>query len=44
MFKADNDFETHLNHERTLIEAAGTTSAFKEGVKAFLEKRRPNFD
>lgn len=42
--QADNDFETHLNHERTLIEAAGTTPAFKEGVKAFLEKRRPTFD
>ena len=39
-----NDFETHLKHERTLIEAAGTTEAFKEGVSAFLEKRKPNFD
>tara|TARA_B100001564_G_scaffold41727_1_gene30019 strand:- start:6347 stop:7129 length:783 start_codon:yes stop_codon:yes gene_type:complete len=38
------DFETHLKHERTLIEAAGTTEAFKEGVSAFLEKRKPNFD
>jgi 2-(1,2-epoxy-1,2-dihydrophenyl)acetyl-CoA isomerase len=38
------DFEAHLKHERTLIEAAGTTEAFKEGVTAFLEKRKPNFD
>lgn len=38
------DFETHLKHERTLIEAAGTTEAFKEGVSAFLAKRKPNFD
>ena len=30
-----HDFETHLKHERTLIEAAGTTDAFKEGVSAF---------
>ena len=42
--QSENEFETHLNHERTLIEAAGTTSAFKEGVKAFFEKRKPNFD
>ncbi len=38
------DFETHLKHERTLIEAAGTTKAFKEGVTAFIEKRRPKFN
>jgi 2-(1,2-epoxy-1,2-dihydrophenyl)acetyl-CoA isomerase len=38
-----HDFETHLKHERTLIEAAGTTAAFKEGVTAFIEKRKPNF-
>lgn len=37
------DFETHLKHERTLIEAAGTTEAFKEGVAAFIEKRKPEF-
>ncbi len=41
---ANQDFETHLTHERTLIEAAGTTEAFREGVAAFLEKRSPNFD
>lgn len=42
--QTDNDFSTHLDHERTLIEAAGTTEAFKEGVAAFLEKRHPSFD
>ena len=42
--QTDNDFSTHLDHERTLIEAAGTTPAFKEGVRAFLEKRPPKFD
>ncbi len=31
-----NDFETHLKHEQTLIEAAGTTPEFKEGVSKFL--------
>ena len=41
--QADHDFATHLDHERTLIEAAGTTDAFREGVAAFLEKRRPQF-
>ena len=32
-----NDFETHLKHEQTLIEAAGTTMEFKDGVSRFLE-------
>ena len=41
--QSSQDFETHLNHERTLIEAAGTTEEFKEGVHAFLEKRKPVF-
>jgi hypothetical protein len=31
-----NDFETHLKHEQTLIEAAGTTMEFKDGVQGFL--------
>jgi len=42
--QTDNDFSTHLDHERTLIEAAGTTEAFREGVAAFLEKRSPSFE
>ena len=41
--QGDNEFSTHLDHERTLIEAAGTTAAFREGVRAFLEKRSPSF-
>lgn len=31
-----NDLETHLKHEQTLIEAAGTTPEFKSGVSKFL--------
>ena len=42
--QSTNDFETHLKHERTLIEASGQTAAFKEGVSAFLEKREAKFD
>jgi enoyl-CoA hydratase/carnithine racemase len=42
--QTETEFSTHLDHERTLIEAAGTTDAFREGVAAFLEKRRPSFD
>lgn len=42
--QSTHDFETHLKHERTLIEAAGTTKEFKEGVSAFIEKRKPKFN
>ena len=38
-----NDFETHLKHEQTLIEAAGTTVSFAEGIDAFITKRKPDF-
>ncbi len=38
-----NDFETHLKHEQTLIEAAGTTASFAEGIDAFITKRKPDF-
>ncbi|MDB2540178.1 hypothetical protein N9X28_00485 [Candidatus Poseidoniales archaeon] len=31
-----NDFETHLKHEQTLIEAAGTTMEFRDGIHGFL--------
>ena len=36
-----NDFETHMKHERTLIEAAGLTDEFKQGVEKFLSRRNP---
>ncbi len=36
----DHDLETHLAHERTLIEAAATTPAFEAGVASFLARRR----
>jgi len=36
--QSQNDFETHLKHEQTLIEAAGTTPEFKAGVATFLGK------
>ena len=39
--QTNQDFETHLKHERTLIEAAGTTDAFKEGVAAFWKSDSP---
>lgn len=38
------DLEAHLDHERLLIKAAGTTEDFAEGVAAFLEKRQPDFN
>ena len=38
----ENDFDTHLKHEQTLIEAAGLTQEFKEGVKKFLTDRFRN--
>ena len=37
------DLESHLSHERLLIEAAGITQDFAEGVDAFLNKREPDF-
>ncbi len=38
-----NDLETHLDLERGLIAAAGSTADFKEGVAAFHDKRKPSF-
>ena len=42
--QSSQELEVHLNHERLLIEAAGTTADFREGVDAFLNKRPANFE
>jgi len=39
----DNDFDSQLQAERFAQRSAGRHSDFKEGVKAFLEKRPANF-
>jgi len=38
-----NDLETQLNIEEELQNQAGQTQDYSEGVKAFLEKRKPDF-
>lgn len=38
-----NDFVAQLDMERGLIAAAAGTAGFREGVAAFVEKRRPDF-
>ena len=40
----DNDFETQLDIEATLQGEAAASRDYQEGVAAFLEKRRPNFE
>ena len=40
---SDNDLEQQLNMEEKCQVIAAETSDFKEGVKAFLEKRKANF-
>lgn len=39
----NNDLDTQLNTEMTHQIMAGGSADFKEGVAAFLEKRKPNF-
>jgi 2-(1,2-epoxy-1,2-dihydrophenyl)acetyl-CoA isomerase len=38
-----SDFDTILDYEATIQQIAAETEDHKEGVKAFLEKRKPNF-
>lgn len=38
-----NDFEEQLHDEEIFQQRAGSTKDYKEGVQAFLEKRKPNF-
>jgi 2-(1,2-epoxy-1,2-dihydrophenyl)acetyl-CoA isomerase len=38
-----NGYEDQLHDEELLQEKAGETADYKEGVQAFLEKRKPNF-
>jgi 2-(1,2-epoxy-1,2-dihydrophenyl)acetyl-CoA isomerase len=38
-----NNYEDQLHDEEILQERAGRTADYKEGVLAFLEKRKPNF-
>jgi 2-(1,2-epoxy-1,2-dihydrophenyl)acetyl-CoA isomerase len=39
----DNDYEEQLHDEELFQEKAGRTADYKEGVQAFLEKRKPIF-
>ena len=39
----DNNFEDQLYDEELYQERASNTYDYKEGVQAFLEKRKPNF-
>lgn len=39
----DNTLEQQLEVEKTLQAAAGATEDYQEGVRAFLEKRKPKF-
>lgn len=39
----DNSYEDQLEDEEIFQQRAGLTADYKEGVQAFLEKRKPNF-
>ncbi|MBY9019440.1 MAG: enoyl-CoA hydratase/isomerase family protein [Candidatus Lokiarchaeota archaeon] len=39
-----NDLVTHLKNESEKIKKCAGTKDFQEGIKAFLEKRKPNFE
>ncbi|MFD3000619.1 enoyl-CoA hydratase-related protein [Pontibacter toksunensis] len=39
----DLNLDAQLRHESTYQHRAGATADFKEGVQAFIEKRKPNF-
>ena len=40
---AANTLDAQLELEKELMRAAGRTHDYQEGVKAFLEKRQPNY-
>lgn len=40
----DNELDAQLDLERQQQKQAGASKDFKEGVSAFLQKRKPNFD
>lgn len=39
----ENSYEDQLHDEEIFQQRAGSTADYKEGVQAFLEKRKPNF-
>jgi 2-(1,2-epoxy-1,2-dihydrophenyl)acetyl-CoA isomerase len=39
----NNNYDDQLHDEELLQERAGRTADYKEGVQAFLEKRKPRF-
>ena len=39
----NNDYEDQLHDEEIFQQRSGSSTDYKEGVQAFLEKRKPNF-